>query len=111
MSDNSELFFMVFNYTLLEIIGSIFTIMAFILIFISIIKLFRSHNIPGTKLMFYSIIFTLVSTVISLGYIMLSDSEEIYLLDATLSLLVGIAFFVGAIGFWNLSKFITKSNK
>ena len=102
---------MVFNYTLLEIIGSIFTILAFILIFMSSIKLFRSHHIPGTKLIFYSIIFTLVGTVISLGYMLLAEGEENYILEAAISLLVGIAFFIGSYGFWNLSKFIVNANK
>lgn len=110
MSAEIDLFFVVFNYTSLEIIGGIFTVLAFIFIIMSSIKLFRSHHIPGAKLIFYSIICTIIGTVISLGYMLVAEGEDSYVFEAVISLVIGIAFFIGSYGFWNLSKFIANEN-
>jgi len=110
VSAEIDLFFVVFNYTSLEIIGGIFTVLAFIFIIMSSIKLFRSHHIPGAKLIFYSIICTIIGTVISLGYMLVAEGEDSYVFEAVISLVIGIAFFIGSYGFWNLSKFIANEN-
>ena len=95
---------------LLEGIGALFTIIAFILILIASIKLFRRNNIPGAKLIFYSIICTIIVAVISVSYTSIFDIEENYVVEALLNIFLAILFFIGSYGFWSLVKYsVSKS--
>ena len=57
-------------------------IVAFIFIIFSSIKLLRGNNIPGAKLIFYSIIFTFIGTVISVFYALVLNIEENIIIEA-----------------------------
>ena len=99
-----------FRYLLLEGIGAIFTIVAFIFIIFSSIKLLRGNNIPGAKLIFYSIIFTFIGTVISVFYALVLNIEENIIIEAIINIFLGVMFLMGSYGFWCLVKFTIKQS-
>ena len=99
----------IFDYLFLEGIGMLFTIAAIILIIVSSIKLLRSVKIPGSKLIFSSIILTILGAIISVLIEYYAVSENIYLYDATINMFLGGVFFMGSYGFLRVCNFITNN--
>ena len=95
------------EYLLLEGIGLIFIIIAFVLIIASSIKLIRKSNIPGSRLIFISIILTIIGTVLSAIIEYYFIDENIYIYDAALNMYLGAAFFLGSYGFFKVCNHVT----
>ena len=107
---NINIFEGLYEYLILEGIGVLFTLAAFIIILVASIKLIKGNNVPGAKLIISSIITTLIFALISASYAILLDIEESTTFEAILNIILGIVFFVGALGFLQLSKFAVNIN-
>lgn len=105
-----DIFGDLFEYLILEGIGVLFTLAAFIIIIISSIKLIRGNSVPGARLIIVSIIFTLIFALISASYAIVLDIKESTTIEAIMNIVLGILFFVGAIGFLHLSKFAVSAS-
>jgi len=92
------------SLTLISFLEALFIVIALIYILVASIKLVMAKNIPGSKLLFSTILFTLFGAVASAGYSYASE-EGNYLIEAVIDMTLGFAFFIGALGFWRLSKF------
>ena len=105
IGNDGEVFGGILYVMLLEGIGVIITIIAFVVILITSIKLFRGNNIPGSKLIFYSIIGTLVGAVLSATQDLIFYDEGNYIFAAMVNIFLAVLFLVGAYGFLSLAKY------
>jgi len=92
------------SVTLVYLLDALFAVIAIIYILMASIKLVRARNIPGAKPIFGAIVFTLLGAVVSAGYTSVVEDTNVWI-EAAIDLALGIAFFIGALGFWRLSKF------
>jgi len=110
IGSDGDVFGAILYVMLLEGIGVIITVIAFVLILITSIKLFRGNNIPGSKLIFYSIIGTLVGTVLSATQDLIFHDEGNYIFSALVNICLAVLFLVGAYGFLSLAKYTVNNN-
>jgi len=106
MESEFDIFSTLFDYSIFNLIGILFSIIAFIIIFNSSIKLSLTCNIPGTKLIFYSMVTLLSCIVIYLFYVSLQDDANQYIIEAIIISLESAAMIIGAYGYKKLVKFI-----
>lgn len=92
------------SLALVNFLDALFIVIALIYVLIASIKLVMAKKIPGSKLIFGTIIFTLFGAIASAGYPYIVEEDNV-LMEAAIDLALGIAFFIGALGFWRLSKF------
>lgn len=111
--ENAEAFSAAFNelvrYVLLEGVAALFTVIGLVIVVSASIKLFRGKNIPGAKLIFYSMIFHFLGALISV-YPYLLDIEENEFIEAAINIALGVAFVAGAYGLWRLAKYVVKDS-
>ncbi len=106
----NEIFNDLIQYVLLEGVGAILTVCGIIIIMIASIKLIRSNAIPGAKLVFWSILLTILFSLISVAYIYVVEISDTLVLEASLSILLGLLFVGGAYGFLKMANFIVRLN-
>lgn len=92
---------------LLEGIGAMLGLTAFIYILVASIRLVRTDAVPGARLMLGAIVFTLAGALLSGVYPY--AIEENALVDAAISLVSGAALFAGSFGFWRLARHVIAS--
>lgn len=95
---------MILSVALLNFLEGLFVVIALIYVLIASIKLVVAKNIPGSKLIFGTIVFTFLVAAVSALYPYFVEEDNV-LLDVAINFVLGVAFFVGAFGFWRLSKF------
>ena len=106
---NVSIFGEFIEYFIYEGVGLLFTLAAFVLIVVASIKLFRGNNVPGAKLILTSLVLTIIFAFISASYSMVLEVDENLIVEAILNIILGVLFFVGAFGFFKLSKFAVES--
>lgn len=94
----------------LESVGLVLSVVAFIIILVAGIKLFRHKPIPGVGLIFYSLIGTLIGVIFYGLYPFLVEEGGSYLLYTLFDIVLAILFLMGAIGFWRLVKYVISKN-
>ncbi len=87
----------------LQIAGGALSVIGFIVVLAACIRLVRARGIPGSGLMLGAILFTLAGGLVSGFYADVLDMEENVFIDAAIEFALGIAFLVGAYGFWRLA--------
>lgn len=92
-----------------EGIAALITLTALILLIIASIKIFKAGNIPGSRLILGSLIGSVVVSIISISFEMLSH-EENNIITGTFEILVALLFFLGVFGFFSLSKYLHEKN-
>ncbi len=106
--ENADAFSAAFNelvgYVLLEGLGALFTIIGLIIVVSASIKLYRRKDIPGAKLIFFSLIFHFIGAFMSV-YPYLLDIDENEFIEAAINIALGVAFVAGSVGFWRLAKY------
>ncbi len=111
--ENAEAFSAAFNelvrYVLLEGIGALFTIIGLIIIVSASIKLYRSKNVPGAKLIFYAMIFHFLGAAMFV-YPYVLDIDENEFIEAAINIALGVAFVAGSFGFWRLAKYVVNNS-
>ena len=97
------------SIVLLEGVGILITVSAFMLILVASIKLIRGTNLPGTRLIFYSIIGSILGALLSASQIVLFGDDGNYILESVISIILSVIFFVGAYGFLSLARYLANN--
>lgn len=95
---------MILSVALVNFLEALIIVIALIYVLMASIKLVMAKNIPGSKLIFGTVIFTIFGAIASAGYRYFVEEDSV-LIEASIDLVLGIAFFNGALGFWRISKF------
>ena len=89
-------------------LGILFTIISAIFILIGSFKLFKAKNIPGSKLIFFSVISAIL--IIFIPDPELMEGENKLMLLAAETILISILMLAGAYGFFLLANHTTSNN-
>jgi len=98
----------IMDFLFLEGIGLLFTLAALVLIIVSSIKLISKSKAPGSKLIFSSVILTIIGTILSIlmDYYFIEESSYIY--TALINIYLAVVFFIGSLGFLRVCNHVIK---
>ncbi len=91
----------------------IFLLLSFISIFFILLasfKLFRTKNIPGSKLIFFAVIGSLVIAVLPEPEEFFAVEKDGLIFEIIINIFNSFLFLMGAYGFWCLAKYVGISN-
>ena len=89
-------------------LGILFTIISAIFILLGSFKLFKTKNIPGSKLIFFSVISAILTIFIPDPELM-EGKNQLILLGAE-SIVISLLMLAGAYGFFLLANFTASNN-
>ena len=88
-----------------EVVAVIISLVAIVILFIASIKIYKSGNIPGKKLILGSLIGSIIIPIISMF-----PDEENNIIMGSIDVLLSAIFLLGVLGFLRLSKYIYEHN-